>query len=75
MGQYCHTSMYLYSTCAVILRKGEHQTTVQKETKLAVALKLLSRSSALGGETENDLYNLVQENRLAGPTGQWFLLL
>lgn len=75
MEHYCHTSMYSYSTCAVILCKGEHQTTVQKETNLEVAVKLRSSSSAVKGETENDLYNLVKENRLGGPTGQWFLLL
>lgn len=47
----------LVQLCCV---KGEPQTTVQKN--LEVALKLLSGSSAVEGEAEDGLYNLVQEN-------------
>lgn len=59
MGHYCHTSMYSYSTCAVILCKGAHQTTVQKETNLEVALKLLSSSSAVEGNVQGQFYCLI----------------
>lgn len=53
----------LVQLCCV---KGEPQTTVQKN--LEVALKLLSGSSAVEGETEDGLYNLVQENMSFRPS-------
>lgn len=53
----------LVQLCCV---KGEPQTTVQKN--LEVALKLLSSSSAVEGETEDGLYNLVQENMSFRPS-------